>query len=341
MRLRAAYGAAFMGCVLLWIAGCDRDPDRGEAGESCTRRDDCAPGLVCIGQVCAEPARDAGAAMPAGEGGACRARVDCQEGLACTNNVCVAASAGLPPGARYSGRGESCEAKNDCVPELACVMGTCREVGVRLGQTQKGCHRVECDGDAACCADFVPNANCDAYRMNCETDPIFCNTYRSLCECNKSCVDELCVAAAPGCSSGAECTSQQTPYCVEGRCRQCDRDSSCPGQGTQCVDGVCMAACSIDENCPPLHACEDSACVEVGCRSDRECAFVTGDALAACRDGECDVPCEADTDCVSETERFQICAEGRCVFVGCEEDYECRALLHLENLPGSVRAVCR
>lgn len=334
--------AWLLGCgLLLW--GCDREPDRGEAGESCTRRDDCARGLSCIAQVCSEGARDGGAAgaSAAGEGGACRARHDCEAGLVCTGNVCNAASAGVDPDARYSGRGESCEAKNDCAPDLACVMGSCREVTLQLGRTQKGCHRVECEDDAACCADFVANPNCEAYRMNCETDPIFCNTYRSLCECSKSCVDEVCVAAAPGCSDNAECTSQQTPYCVDGRCRQCDRDSSCPGQGTQCVEGVCMAACTVDENCPPLHACEDSACVEVGCQSDRECAFISGDALASCRGGECEVPCDADTDCVSETESFQVCEDSRCVFVGCEADYECRALLHIDRIPGKIRAVCK
>ena len=208
--------------------------DRGAAGESCTRRDDCESGLSCLAQVCSEPRRDGGSGgtdAPPPVGGRCEARNDCEEGLVCTNNVCMAASAGVDPGARYSGRGESCEAKNDCSPELACVMGSCREVTLELGHTPKECHRVECEDDDACCADFMPNANCDAYRMNCETDPIFCNTYRSLCQCNKSCVDEICVAAAPGCTTNTECTSQQTPYCVDGRCRQCDRDSSCPGAG--------------------------------------------------------------------------------------------------------------
>jgi hypothetical protein len=104
-----------------------------------------------------------------------------------------------------------------------------------------------------------------------------------------------------------------------------------------------MAACTIDENCPLLHDCQDSACVDVGCRSDRECVFVTGDALGKCREGECKVPCEADTDCVSEAleDRFQVCEQGECVFVGCESDVECRALLGLASMPGNAHAVCR
>jgi hypothetical protein len=189
----------------------------------------------------------------------------------------------------------------------------------------------------------MPNANCATYKMNCDTDPIFCNTYRSLCECNKECMDEQCVAAAPGCMSNAECTSQQTPYCVDSKCRQCDTDSACPGAGNKCVEGVCMAACTIDENCPLLHACQAGACVDTGCKSDRECAFITKNSRAVCLETKCQAPCDVDADCAGDknTKGFQVCEQGQCVFVGCETDVECRALLDLESQPGTAHAVCR
>jgi hypothetical protein len=38
---------------------------------------------------------------------------------------------------------------------------------------------------------------------------------------------------------------------------------------------------------------------------------------------------------------FQICEGGKCVFVGCENDAECRALLKIENTSDPTRAVCR
>ena len=38
-------------CVAL-SAACERNPLRGGEGESCPRRDDCADGLSCLGQVC-------------------------------------------------------------------------------------------------------------------------------------------------------------------------------------------------------------------------------------------------------------------------------------------------
>ena len=269
---------------VLLSASCEEEPARGAAGESCTRRADCADGLMCFGGICASPAPDGGAsqgAPPAAEGGACEARVDCQDGLVCTANRCAQAAIGVDPDSRYGGRGESCQAKNDCEQDLACVSNACREVTLSLSHTEKDCYRVECGQAADCCEGFVPNENCAAYQANCETDPIFCNTYRTLCECAEECVDEVCVAAAQGCATDAECTSVQTPFCVDTRCSQCGEDADCAGAGTQCVAGVCMAACAIDENCPLLHACQDSVCVDVGCTTDRECVFVTALKRAA------------------------------------------------------------
>lgn len=326
------------------LLACD-DEAVGGPGESCAARSDCEQGLRCVAQVCraeADLTEDAGTPPTSGrEGASCGARPDCAPGLSCVANVCQPTASGGTGGNRYSGRGESCAAANDCVEGLACVGGNCRDVSVELARTPKECVRVECAAAADCCESFVPNESCDIYEANCETDPIFCNTFRNLCECNQDCVDEVCVASAPGCSSDAECMSQQTPFCVEERCVQCDQDSSCPGAGSRCVDGACLAPCEVDENCPLLHACEDGECVEVGCRSDRECVFLDDDPLAVCRDGECDVPCTQDTDCVEDGRRFQVCVEGSCTFVGCESDAECRALLMLENSPDDTRAICR
>jgi hypothetical protein len=259
---------------------------------------------------------------------------------------------------RYGGKGETCQAKNDCEQGLACVMGACRSVTVSLSRVAKSCYRVECASKDDCCRAFTPNANCATYEMNCAMDPIFCNTYRSLCQCTQDCVEEQCVSAAPGCQTNAECTSTQTPYCVSGKCAQCDKDSACAGTGAKCASGVCMAACKQDENCPLLNACQDGVCVDIGCKSDRECAFMSKNQLAICNEGECELPCSADTDCASmqiqtgmlgntmnstanAKRGFEVCDMGKCVFVGCENNAECRALLNLENQRNNVTAVCR
>jgi hypothetical protein len=280
-------------------------------------------------------------------------------GLACVAGTCQIASTGMSGGSsRYGGKGESCTAKNDCEPNLACVMSVCRSLTVSLGRVPKSCYRVECATREDCCQAFVPNPNCATYESNCAMDPIFCNTYRSLCQCTQDCIDEQCVAAAPGCKTNAECTSTQTPYCVEGKCTQCDKDTACAGAGAKCAQGVCMAACKRDENCPLLHACQDGVCADTGCTSDRECAFMSKNQLAICNAGECELPCSTDTDCATmsntpnqgmmtmtaaanATRGFEACDMGKCVFVGCESNAECRALLGLESQRNNVTAVCR
>jgi hypothetical protein len=324
---------------------------RGGERDSCTSTNDCRDGLACIAQVCTSDRGNGGIGgtgsdeEDAGPTASCGARRDCPTGMMCVSNVCRAQSMGTPPGTRYSGRGESCQAKNDCAGDLACEMNVCREVNLPLARTKKSCHRVECAKQEDCCTSFVPNANCAMYKMNCETDPIFCNTYRSLCECSLTCMDQMCVTGAPGCKADGECTSQQTPFCVDSRCAQCASDGDCPGMGAKCVAGTCMAACTIDENCPLLHSCKEGKCVDTGCKSDRECAFVTKNPRGACSsDGTCHVPCDADADCAMPTDPtsgFQVCDSGECVFVGCESDAECRALLGLENQTGTVHAECR
>jgi len=346
----------------LLFGGCGEERRRGGLGESCTAANDCSHGLACFAQRCVQSAlpSDDGGAQPGAStlpsaGARCGARSECATGLSCLDNVCRPMTVGtVDPNARFSGRGESCRAKNDCAPGLACVAATCREVDVPLTHTQKGCYRVECAVQADCCAAFVPNEKCETYRQNCETDPIFCNTYRSLCECGKDCVEELCVTTPPGCQTSAECTSMQTPFCLEGNCRQCDRDEACLDDGERCVQGMCLAACTLDENCPALHSCKEGKCTLTGCTTDRECAFAEQSPLAVCRMGKCQVPCAVDSDCAAsesvnprpgdETDprlALQVCEAGQCVFVGCESNTECRALLSLESSRGDARAVCR
>jgi hypothetical protein len=321
---------------------CDNEPPRGAAGESCTARGDCEDGLACVAQVCTQ-ATQSGAASAETPAGECRARRDCPETSVCLDNRCEPSAPGAPGDGRYSTRGESCQAKNDCAAGLSCVMGNCRVVEVGLGRTTKNCYRVECAEKSECCTSFVPPANCEEYKKNCDDEPVFCNTYRSLCECNLDCVGEICVTAEQGCSNNGECTSMQNPFCIEGKCVQCEDDTNCQGEGAKCSNGACVAGCTVDENCPILHACQSGACVEVGCQSDRECVFLTRDALAVCRDTKCQVPCDVDADCAggSSTNSFQVCDQGQCVFVGCESDAECRALLGLQSMNTRARAVCK
>lgn len=205
------------------------------------------------------------------------------------------------------------------------------------------CYRIECETTDECCAEFQPSSSCPLYEMDCAEDPIYCPTYRSLCFCNRECRDDVCVSLPPPCESHDECVSFLEPFCVVGVCRQCAEHADCAAESDRCIEGVCTPPCTRDEQCPLLHACEEGDCVEVGCSSDRECAFLRKDERARCRDGACTVPCERDIDCAggSGENSFQVCEAGECVFVGCESDAECRVLLGLAETTDRARAVCR
>lgn len=326
-------------------------PDLGAAGESCRARSDCQSDLACIAQVCAATGEALGSATDVaatgdrgGVGESCTARRDCAAGLRCLDRICQAGAEGddrLVPAMASSGPfgnlGESCSARNDCDEGLSCIQSTCRSDSSGIARTAKSCDRVECDTGDDCCAGFVPNPDCPVFEANCAMDPVFCNTFNNLCVCARDCRENLCVGATPGCENDGECTSSQTPYCVEGGCRQCRDDSNCGG-ALKCIAGLCEAPCVRDEQCPFLFACQEGDCVEVGCRSKRECFFITRDDRVDCLGAECVVPCRRDADC---SEDFQVCDRGQCTFIGCETDAECRAALGLENSNDVVTARCR
>ena len=267
-------------------------------------------------------------------GESCVARRDCNAGLACIGNVCVD---GKDPTSGLGSLGESCRAKNDCAPGLACIANVCQKGSISLTPSDKHCEKIECATKDDCCEDFVPSPGCDKYKQDCDADPTYCATYRTFCECNRGCENALCVNTPPGCKDSKECTSFATPFCVAGTCRECAQHGDCTGEKDRCIAGVCKPPCSVNENCPLLSECRDGECVEVGCKSDKECVFLLKQDGASCSDGVCRAPCTFDAEC----DTFEACRDGACVFVGCDTDAECRAFFDMENEPAGVRAVCQ
>lgn len=235
--------------------------------------------------------------------------------------------------------GESCRARNDCGSGLVCIRDVCVRDGSSLPITGKACVRVECSVAADCCTDYVPDGSCASLEADCQANPNNCLPYRTYCQCNRGCEDDLCVDTSPECIVDDHCLGIDEPYCAGERCVACRNEADCGGAGDQCVDGECIAACSRDEECPLLSTCTNGVCTETGCSSDRECAFLLGTSAAVCDDGRCEVSCDSDLEC--RTDRFEACSSGRCVFAGCSTDVECRAYLDLENEPSNVRAECR
>jgi hypothetical protein len=148
---------------------------------------------------------------------------------------------------------------------------------------------------------------------------------------------------ASGCTVDDDCGFSSLPFCVNATCVECKATTDCADQpGTTCVSGVCREPCTRNEQCPLFFGCQAGACVDVGCMSDRECAFGTGNPRSKCVDKKCSTPCESDSECATLGNPFNACENGRCVFVGCESNEECRAFLGYANDLSSTRtAVCK
>jgi hypothetical protein len=337
---------AFAQMLTMLGSSCDASEPvaRGDEGESCQSRSDCASGLACFDNRCLrgdEPAdgeSDAGAsALPdprGGPGESCTHRGDCSSGLACIAQVCVERGDLSPSG--LGERGESCAARNDCADDLACIANRCvtREADAALEAKQ--CVRIQCERSEDCCEKFVAPIACPGWKEACTGgDTAACSSFQASCVCNMQCRSSSCQPVR-SCTDDAEC-APLGQRCVSGACAQCQADADCPMDGQRCVGSICSAGCERAEQCPLFHECSDGACLEVGCTSDRECLFATKNTLARCLMTECVVPCQSDAQCPE----LQLCEAERCTFVGCQSDEECRVYLNLANQAGPDRAVCR
>lgn len=234
-------------------------------------------------------------------------------------------------GSGHSGRGESCWRRNDCKSGLACINGVCTLNDFEIETTAKPCDLIECTVDANFCDE--PSSYCDDLASNCELGYAYaCSQYNSECVCRAGCSENRCVFR---CSRDSDCL---VGTCVDGGCVQCSRDGDCSGDRV-CDSGTCVAGCSSNRDCPYLHTCRNGRCIETGCTTDRECIALSDNPRALCDQGECTIPCENDAECNLGGYRFQDCIEGRCVYVDCETDEECRIFLDIR--PGSnSTAVC-
>lgn len=234
-------------------------------------------------------------------------------------------------------RGESCQTSGDCKEALACVNNVCVKNEYDVETTSKTCRRIECSQDDDCCE---LSSQCQVLEQQCnEGNDLACEEFntRNCDRCELKCEEGACVQDL-SCDDDQDCGFDGN--CSNGECVQCESDGDCPGE-TQCEDNRCVDICETDESCPLFHDCEDGDCVETGCQNDRECVLFTNDGNATCSDdGECLLPCTTDAECNQGSDGFfQICEEGKCKFVGCENDRECRIALGLANTD-SAQATC-
>lgn len=236
-------------------------------------------------------------------------------------------------------RGESCQARNDCEKGLACVRNTCVKNEYPISAVAGSCSVIQCTTDEECC-DATLSPYCESLEQDCANgQPYACDAFDDQCGCNQECKDRICRPKPRSCTEDYDCPGS-LPSCSGGKCVECTKNSQCRGED-QCVNNSCESGCVADANCPLFESCENSKCVETGCVSDRECVIFTGSGDATCDDGECGVACQNDAECNRNSNSFfEVCESGRCEFVGCESDHECRIAFGLAEMDGQLSAVC-
>jgi hypothetical protein len=363
------------GAIALLLAGasCSKDPEkiepeaRGQRGESCQARNDCAKGLACISGVCSkndfdiavkarqcdviecERTADCCGGKPTEAPAACARRTTvctptlpgCQQAACTTDANCGAGTCGLGYCSNSTLR---CDSASDCAD--TCVNQLCTLSGV-------SCIDNACPPAGTCQSRTCMCAN-PAYDP---TDPI-CTNPDCVDLCQLRCEDERCVPDT-SCEDDADCRALGSNICDDGRCVECLEDDDCDEEGgEECIRSRCQKPCTEDEECPFFHQCQNGECVETGCSSHRECVLAASrqeggeDArLSQCLPSDadpeiktCKIACQNDGECASD---FQSCDNGFCKFIGCESDEDCRAYLGIqkqqktEARPYVTRAICR
>jgi hypothetical protein len=289
------------------------------SGKECVQVD-CAEDADCCGALetevpkrCRSRAAKCVPELPGCTVKACTQSGDCGGGGVCTG-TCVVSS------------GE-CTGNVDCIANR-CVEGTCS-----LDFTA-------CDSDADCVANLCINGSCACKNPSYDpADPV-CSDPDCDGLCLWTCQDSRCVFSSD-CESDDDCFGS-TPLCVGGTCVECAESADCSFD-KRCIAGRCETPCKSDLHCALFEACHAGECIYVGCRSDRECALIPDleslgfssgldRRLLRCNTdengvGECLIPCQTDAQCPPT----EVCSGGRCRYIGCETDAECKTVAGLHH----------
>lgn len=340
--------------------------ESGERGNTCLATNDCGSDLACINGSCQPANFDVDATgkhcvevhcetteqccgdKPTEAPTKCR-RADsvctptvagCPAGITCTDNS--ACGGGTCAGLSCDWTGFSCGSTDDCEQD-ECVFPSLGLGGGAIGECSLSFGTCTSDADCTLTNECIGTGICTCSNPNYDPlDPI-CSDPDCENVCVHKCEDRRCMVD-DSCEEDVDCFSGQV--CADsGRCVECELDTDCDSalDDTDDLDvcrpeGFCETPCKGDSECPEEFACEAGDCVYVGCRSDRECilsgkAMESGDRrLSVCVEGPdgigvCKISCEIDNHCPVD----QICDNGACKYIGCDDDVECKEILNLHN----------
>jgi hypothetical protein len=154
---------------------------------------------------------------------------------------------------------------------------------------------------------------CDANGENCEV----CDAYG----CHPAEPGTGSGGSGQGGATGAGGSGGSAPACDPAvtTC-PCDAEGACP-EGTQCIEGLCLAGCDFSYECGPGKVCANGQCA-LGCDDGSPCP----EAGTTCENGVCVVDplnpaCSDQTPCAGAGE---ICVDGVCA-TGCATHADCAA----------------
>lgn len=215
-----------------------------------------------------------------------------------------------------------------------------------------------CEEDEDCtyfgdvCGDPVEaeTGSCDCTNPDYEPSDEICSDPDCEEVCGLVCENNLCVED-DSCEEDEECPSF-APICDDGECVECTEDEECDEENDEeCRDNVCERPCEFDQECPTMNECQSGECIYVGCKTKTDCVLLYADSgvdarLAECVErsgiGDCVFPCENDSHCGAT----EVCADGYCQYIGCENDAQCDNLFGLhgqdvtEDRPYVTQGLC-
>lgn len=250
------------------LGGCSSESSfrRGNAGESCRARNDCASGLACVKDVCVVGGSDLSVT-----GKSCY-RVECEADADC----CAA----FVPGPECDLYEDACQANpEDCDAfRLFC-------------QCNRVCEEAICiDTGPACSMDEECPGLTSPYCV--DTRCVECREHGDCLGEKERCIEGTCTEP---CESDEQCPLLHT--CDAGTCilSGCTSDRECVfvlgHPNGRCAESECYVGCVEDAECDAsaFEVCHEGRCTFIGCESDAECrAYLdlsepTGNARAECR----------------------------------------------------------
>ncbi len=270
-------------------------------------------------------------------GGMCTANAECLENAFCVDGACCnLATCGTCRTCGGTSPGRCAPVTNREDPDSCAEKdGTsCNDLGdckAKLGTATT--NATDCASglivDGVCCATASCPAcqTCDVTKTASGLNPGRCDYVRAGTDPKEDCADER----ANTCGNDGTCDGS-------GRCRKyrhgtpcgnnvCSRNAStgqfCSGAGEcaasndvidcrtyACIEGACRTACSVVDDCAPLHHCENAICVQdrgAACSPDGH-TVVSPQGMSVdcapyrCTGATCRVACTSKTDCAGDAE---------------------------------------